>query len=257
MKKVLVGAAVALALMTTSAGADGIDKRSYIAAPPPPVYAPPWSGAYIGIQVGGAWTHDVNVHDLDSYNGPFGDFNVGGDSGFLGGFQVGYNKQFNKWVLGIEGEYGHLDLKQRDQFPDFVGVRLPTDSLATIEHHWFATITGRVGYAFDKVLVYGKGGWGWVSTDVSFIDSDPTGLTLVDGTERNRILNGGVWGGGVEFLLSPTVSLKVEYLRFEINDTVRVTALDNLGVIRRFDHDIDAIDTVKVGLNVKLTPWGW
>jgi outer membrane immunogenic protein len=256
MKKVIVGVAVALALVTNNAAADGIDRRPFptIAAPEPPVYIPPWSGAYLGIQLGGAWTNDVFVRDLDGFNGG-GNFEVGGDSGFLGGFQVGYNKQVGKWVFGIEGEYGHLDLKQRDQFPDFVDVRLPTDSRATIEHNWFASVTGRVGYAFDKVLIYGKAGWGWVGTEVSFIDSDPTGGLLVDNTERNRVVDGAVYGGGVEFLLSRTVSLKVEYLRFDLDNRVRVSALDDFGDTFRFDHHLDAIDTVKVGLNIKLQPW--
>jgi outer membrane immunogenic protein len=256
MKKVVVGAAVALVLMTSNAAADGIEKRypPTIAAPAP-VYAPVWSGFYLGAQVGGAWTSDVISRDLDFYNGPDGDFSVGGDEGILGGVQLGYNSQVGRWVFGVEGEYGHLDLNQRDQFPDHVDVRLPTDSRATINHDWFATITGRIGYTFDRWMLYGKGGWGWAGTDVSFIDNDPTGRLLVDSTEKSRTLDGAVYGGGVEFLLTSNVSLKIEYLRFDFSETVRVIALDDLGFTRRFDHDIDGIDTVKVGLNVKLLPW--
>src|SRR5687767_8529057 len=64
MKKILVGVAVALALVTSNAAADGIDKRpSYIAAPAP-IYAPTWSGFYIGAGVGaGTVLHDVSVND--------------------------------------------------------------------------------------------------------------------------------------------------------------------------------------------------
>ena len=77
MKKILVGVAVALALVTSNAAADGIDKRpSYIAAPAP-IYAPTWSGFYIGAGVGaGTVLHDVSVND-EIFNERLFDFRGG------------------------------------------------------------------------------------------------------------------------------------------------------------------------------------
>src|SRR5262245_30229586 len=67
MKKVMVGVAVALALVTSNAAADGVDRRypPTIAAPAPYV-APSWTGLYIGAGVGGAAViHDFSIRDVD------------------------------------------------------------------------------------------------------------------------------------------------------------------------------------------------
>jgi outer membrane immunogenic protein len=220
------------------------------ASDPTPAPVTSWTGAYAGIQVGGSWTGSVFSSDINGYNDS--GFALGGDEGLIGGVQLGYNYQVGRWVFGIEGEVGSLGLQQSAQFPDYVGVRLPTDSLASVDHGLFATVAGRVGVTFDRTLIYAKAGWGWVDTDVSFIDKDPTGLLLVSGTHTSKTLDGAVFGGGIEFLLTGNLSIKLEYERFDIDDVVRVTAKDNVGITRRFDHSIDAIDTVKLGLNLKL-----
>jgi outer membrane immunogenic protein len=118
---------------------------------------------------------------------------------------------------------------------------------------YYGTITGRLGFtAGERVLIYGKAGWGWVRARASFTDSDPTGTTLVSGLERNRTLDGGVWGGGLEYALSDWFSLKVEYLHFDISDTLTHIARSNTGSSSRFAHDIEDFDTVKVGFNIKF-----
>jgi opacity protein-like surface antigen len=87
----------------------------------------------------------------------------------------------------------------------------------------------------------------------SFTDSDPLGgNTLVSGLERNRTLDGAVWGGGVEYALSDWFTLKVEYLRYDISDTLTETARSAGGSSFRFAHHIEDIDTVKVGFNIKF-----
>ena len=55
---------------------------------------------------------------------------------------------------------------------------VPTGHTAsvTLNNRWLTTVTGRLGYAWDRVLVYGKGGGAWVgSSDPSVtIDGLPT-----------------------------------------------------------------------------------
>ena len=69
MKKVMVGVTVALALVTSNAAADGIDRRPAPSiAAPAPVYAPTWTGFYIGAGVGaGAMVHEFSA-DVDNFN---------------------------------------------------------------------------------------------------------------------------------------------------------------------------------------------
>src|SRR5690242_2411029 len=62
-------------------------------APPPPFS---WTGFYVGANIGGAWS-----------NGAIADVVTGANlntdsSGFIGGGQVGFNYQFNTFVLGLE-----------------------------------------------------------------------------------------------------------------------------------------------------------
>ena len=72
------------------------------------------------------------------------------DWGFLGGAQVGGNVQFNRLVLGLEGDFSWTDINNKGT--DSIGDALNTNV------QWTSTVTGRVGAAFDRLLVYGKGG---------------------------------------------------------------------------------------------------
>lgn len=211
-----------------------------------------WQGFYMGLHIGQAWS-DVGVRDLDGYN-PLGGGSFGYDvDNLFGGVQLGYNFQFNSnFVFGIEGELGVPPIDGGAQFPPYVGVRLPTDSLSTVDGNYYGAIAARLGFDVGGFLIYLKGGWGFVDVDVNFIDNDPTGLTLVSGTKKGETLSGAVYGAGVEWAISSMLSLKVEYLHMDVGDTVTVNAIDNGGTARRFAHDIDDIDTVKVGINVRF-----
>ncbi len=118
------------------------------------------------------------VRTLPRYSGwcrlANGDFSAGGpvvsdsfDGGVLGAF-AGYNYQFdNNFVLGIEGD---VDYNWNDN--DYAGVNVGTD--------WQGSVRGRVGYAFDRALIYGTAGW---TATRGFIETpggkDSTTLTVI------------------------------------------------------------------------------
>jgi outer membrane immunogenic protein len=180
--------------------------------------------------------------------------NVGRADGAFIGVQSGYNFQFQRYVVGIESDSGFLGAVAEGQFPGSVGVRTPADSAVTIDMDYYGTITGRLGFvAGERLLIYAKGGWGWVHTRASFTDSDPAGNRLVTGLERKTTLDGAVWGGGVEYALSDWFTLKLEYLRFDIGDTIIQTATSPTGGVFRFGHNISDVDTVKAGFNIKFS----
>ena len=212
-----------------------------------------WQGFYIGIHAGHSWA-DVGIRDLDAYNGPApaSSFGYDIDNLFAGG-QLGFNFHVgSNLVLGIEGELGAPPVDGGAQFPPYVGVRTPLDSLSTVDGNLYGTIAARLGFSAGAFLIYAKGGWGFVDVDVNFIDPDPIGAVLVSGTSASETLSGAVYGGGVEWAISKMMSLKVEYLHFDVGDTVTVNAVQAGGAQRRFAHDIDDIDTVKVGVNLRF-----
>lgn len=73
--------------------------------PPPPVPIFTWTGAYIGGQIGYAWSSGTNKFSgVDPYSGVAFVSSVGQTpNGVIGGANIGYNYQINQWVIGVEG----------------------------------------------------------------------------------------------------------------------------------------------------------
>jgi len=112
-----------------------------------------WTGCYIGAHVGGGWADDtVSVPSIVP-----GVSLTGHTSGVLGGGQVGCNLQFGgNWVIGIEGEGSAADIKG-DTTQTIMGIT----GTASAKTDWIASATGRLGWTWDRVLIYGKGGAAW------------------------------------------------------------------------------------------------
>lgn len=138
-------AAFAFSLTTTVAmAADAV-----YAVPTAPVaeeFSPfSWTGFNVGVQTGYGW----NNVDLSPVGGGLGGFTADTniDGAVLGGF-VGYNYQLqNNWVIGLEGDL-EASFADENIIP---GLEVGMD--------WQGSIRGRVGYAFDRALVYGTAGW--------------------------------------------------------------------------------------------------
>jgi outer membrane immunogenic protein len=177
-------------------------------------------------------------------------------SGVLGGVQGGFNWQFNNVVLGVEGEYTWAGLRGdangtalRQNAPGSDGIRI-TDRIDEI-----ATVTGRLGYAFNNWLVYGKGGWAWARGGSQGIVSDPQVFNQPYAA-FNSSSGGDGWvaGAGVEWGFAPNWSLKLEYEHIDLgNKTVQVeTSGLAPGVLANVST---RIDTVKAGVNYRFN-WG-
>jgi opacity protein-like surface antigen len=121
----------------------------------------------------------------------------------LGG-QIGCDYQFAPtWVVGIEGAATGGNISKTTTFAvpslaDTASFRSTTDFLASI--------TGRIGYAFDRWMLYGKGGVALVGD--RYHADDVAGIYFFDATE-NRI--GWTAGAGVEWAFTPEWSVKLEY----------------------------------------------
>jgi len=106
--------AVAAALTSTAAFADGYRGRPVYAVPP----IASWTGFYIGGNVGGAWS-DVEWSNISLTGDRFNE----GASGFIAGGQIGYNQQFGNIVLGVEATLSGADLSR-----DHTSILVPTET---------------------------------------------------------------------------------------------------------------------------------
>ncbi|MBA3446570.1 MAG: porin family protein, partial [Pseudaminobacter sp.] len=239
MKRFLLGTVFAAFSLSSAWAADAVIEDA-VEIPIASVYD--WSGAYIGVFAGGG-RGNADVFDLDVYNDT-GLTQSSDPSGFFGGAYAGYNWQFNSIVAGVEAELGYLGLDDSAQFPGFIGVRSPTDSLATIDTDFYASLTARLGYAFDNILIYAKGGVAGLNTEVSYIDNDPIGTTLVSGTSESDFLIGYTVGGGVEVGINQNWRLKGEYMFADFGD-ISHTATASGGGQFAFSHELDEVHTAK------------
>ncbi len=204
MKKILLGT-IGLVTLSLSAPASAADLRArpYVKAPPPaPVVAQiyDWSGFYIGINGGGGsarkcWNFvdpgtrvlfDEGCHDATG--------------GTIGG-QIGYRWQLTNWVFGIEGQGNWADFTGSNRSLFF------TDETNHSKIDAFGLITGQVGYAWNNVLFYVKGGAAVVGDKYDTFEIG-TGLPVTHGSETRW---GGAVGAGLEFGFAPNWSLGVEY----------------------------------------------
>ena len=196
MRKFVGGAALAVSTVAYVCSAQAADLPMRPAPMPqaPVVYAPQaynWTGFYIGGNIGGGF---ANSKWSDPFTGGTDTFSK---DGFIGGGQIGYNYQYNWLVLGVEGDFDWTGLKGSGT--DAIG-----DSINT-KTEWTSTVTGRIGTAFDRLLVYGKGG-------VAFAHDHST-LTDIFGGTATANLNRTGWtaGAGLEYALDKNWTAKLEY----------------------------------------------
>jgi outer membrane immunogenic protein len=172
-----LGASLGASLLATVAGvgvAAAADIPGYV-PPPAETYNPApawsWTGPYVGLQGGYGWGGSTI-----------------GNSGWLGGAYMGYNFQTaTNWVVGIEGDASATG-------------KSGTAATITVSNPWNATVRGRVGYAFDRFMVYGTGGvaFGGVNSNQSSNSESATkaGWTV---------------GAGVEALLTQNITGRLEF----------------------------------------------
>jgi outer membrane immunogenic protein len=206
-KSAFGGAIVAAICMSASAqAADIYGNRPY--AQPYTVSQPlsnSWMGPYIGGNLGYGWG-DITHSSVQP-------------SGVLGGIQGGYNWQSGALVFGVEGD---LQINGAD------------DTFASwkFSNPWFGTARGRVGYAFNNILLYGTGGlaFGGLKAERDLLSESHTGF-------------GWTAGVGAEIALDRHWSAKIEYLYVDLSDR-------NFSITRAPNGY--EFNTVRVGVNYRF-----
>lgn len=284
MAKVLLGVGAIIGLMTGTAAAADLPRR----AAPPPVFVPlpsfSWTGFYAGVQAGYGFTDRQTVRTAaTSVNGSNADLFIeragiaslsSRQEGFVAGGQAGYNYQFTPGaglVLGIETDIAYTDLdetkrRSRGIFGSGSDSAVVTTTRQSLD--FLGTVRGRLGYAFDRVLVYGTGGLAYGNVNYQSASSlqlggTPTLALFAGGIDR--LETGFAYGGGIEYALptesflnvfrSSAVTLKVEYLHYDLGKrSVPLTGSSGLAqsLVEATSRFRSEGSVVRVGLNYKF-----
>lgn len=211
----------------------------YKAAPAPAVLAVNWTGLYVGGYVGTLWGKEDfrNFIGLANANG------TADMSGFLGGGQAGYNYQIGPWVLGVEVDGGGSNGKGSAACPggNFAIVSFFFNCVNQVD--WLVTAAGRVGYAYERAMFYGKAGGAWVKNEYEVVNNT-TGRTLESASDTR---GGWMLGTGVEFALNANWSAKGEYDYMDFG-TKRITYSGG-----DFTDLRQRVQVGKVGLNYRFS----
>jgi outer membrane immunogenic protein len=238
--------------------------------PVAPVVAAPaynWSGCYVGGYIGGAWGRDVNVLEgrlqpagVFSYNVATNPYSYRLGSSFIGGGTGGCNYQVNALVVGFEAEVGYLRLRGSVADPNSQIAAFDTQD-STRVGDWYGLATARVGVAWDRALLYVKGGAAFIRASSSVIDTCTTGGCGVLSVNATGSSRNATWalGGGIEYAVSQNWSIKGEYMCLGLRHTYGTCGLAGgaaaAGSTYCWTHSVDGVHTAKVGLNYKFD-WG-
>ncbi|WFU80356.1 outer membrane beta-barrel protein [Bradyrhizobium sp. CIAT3101] len=239
MKAVLLGTIALIALAAPVSAAD-LAAQPSIKALPMVARIYDWSGFYVGIDGGGGSAHQcwdvVNAGSL-IFAPPLAMGCHNATGGTAGG-QVGYRWQIANSVFGLEAQGNWADFAGSNVNLAFAGVQDESRIDA------FGLFTGQVGYVWNNVLLYVKGGAAGVREKYRVSDF-ATGLAIDNGRETRW---GGAVGAGLEFGFAPNWSVGIEYDHlfmgrrdvdfFFSTGTVGIPAGDRAGTAR-ISQDID------------------
>jgi outer membrane immunogenic protein len=232
IRKLLVSAAM-LATMTGGAWAADLPNTKgapAFAPPPPPVFT--WTGLYIGAQAGYEWGNAYN--HIDTAAGAVIPGATNSTSGVVGGGHIGYNLQISQFVIGIEGDVeGTSDRGSSVE---------PNGSIFSQNDEIQGSVRGRLGWAWDRVLIYGTGG-------VAFASIRDT-ASLPPAFDSQTVGRAG-WtaGGGIEYALDPNWSVRAEYRYTDYGHYTFPLTTTSPGDVAHI-HDTD--NRVEVGFSYKF-----
>ena len=220
-----------------------------------------WTGFYVGGFSGAGW---------GKTNWNFPQSSTSADptiAGVLGGATFGYNKQFDRWVFGFEGDLAGTNAAGGQSCQAGIEPAITTPQLAqncNDNVHLLATAGARVGYAWlDRVLLFVKAGGAWTDNKLNAScngeavfqwSANGTGYGCAATNTGNPVQNlvisdprfGGAVGAGFELALTPAWSAKVEYDYLDFGSKNLVLP-DTTPISVR-----ESFSEVKVGLNYRF-----
>jgi outer membrane immunogenic protein len=237
MRRILPAIAALAGLMAVPAVAADLAVRP---APPLPAFFS-WTGCFFGAHAGGVvakkdWTERTPE---DAF---FGVSEGGHDAaGFLGGVQAGCDLQAGGFVIGVQGDFALTDA-QGDYNHPFIPERLNHSRVESL-----ASVTARIGFAWDRFLGYVKGGGAWERDDY-------WATTTILGTAYTSREGRSGWSIGVggEYAFTSALSGFVEYSYFDFG-THQISLTPQVAGLRPAFADVtETKSVVRAGLNLRF-----
>jgi outer membrane immunogenic protein len=238
-RRIFLVATFALSMVTPAAASD-------LLPPAEPIYD--WNGFYVGGSLGGGWDEgDIRNTVTSTFCEPTLPGCAASESvdalaagilkrfdtepdGFLGGGQVGYNRQFGRFVAGAEADFFGADITGRRKGTDTQPVpgfpnSITVNGTGRQEIDYLGTVRGRFGWTpLAQLLVYATGGLAYghveattrfseVVNGLCFCGPFPTSVGKTD-----EWIAGWTVGGGGEWMFAPRWSLRGQYLYYDLGD---------------------------------------
>ena len=210
---IIAAGIIVSAISIPALATDAVLQQPQIAVAPDPVIdTSQWGGFYAGISGGYSW-FDANVSGLGTAE----------DEDFKFGGYTGYNFEFdNQVVTGIELNGG-------------IANGQASAGGTTVEQEWDASLRARLGYAFEKSIIYSFAG-------VAITGVEATSALGSD----NETLTGYNIGAGLEREILDGVTARVEYGFSDYGSEAFSTG-------GGASNEIDLTeDSVNIGLGVKF-----
>jgi outer membrane immunogenic protein len=248
LKKFLLGTIGALAMVTSASAAD-LAARPYTKAPAPMVAAVyDWSGFYIGLNGGGDSSHkcwDLVTNIFGAAVTPPAPEGCHNATGGVAGGQFGYRWQTGAWVFGVEAQGDWANLSGSNGPNLLLGGggsdRTKIDALGVL--------TGQIGYAWNNVLFYVKGG-------AMVVDDKYEGFITATGFVFDRASQtrwGGAVGAGLDFGVTQNIVLGVDYVHgFLGSHDVTLISTVTPGALSRADRIRQDVDVVTARVSYKF-----
>ena len=258
MKKFLITATALSGLLSFAGSASAAD-----VAIEPAAYD--WTGFYLGANGGYGWDADgsnelstdnntpVNLGDsIEFSRGSIGDLD---SEGWFGGLQTGYNLQSGMIVFGAEADIQLSDINDSisGDFSNPDGT-VPLSGATSLDLDWFGTVRGRLGVAFDRLLIYGTGGVAFGGIDTSMDALEPPAELFETHLNSSGTEVGYVIGAGAEFAFNDSWTMKLEYQYIDFGTVSDNAPVFDIGTTdptgETASSDIDAaFHTVRLGIN--------
>jgi len=224
-----------------------------------PVYN--WTGFYIGANAGYGSTelkHDLNIPAINGVPAHTS-ASSGRETTLVGGFQAGYNVMFvPNWLVGIEADIDYLGASRQSRF-DFRSRSEEIVGTQKTRLRWLGTVRGRLGYTWANTLIYATGGLAYGDVKSS-VDATRIGIGVGQfAGSYSTIRTGWAVGAGLEHSLTKLISLRVEYLHFDLGsfsynvNLVSGRALPDVPPAWLAQGSVSG-DLVRVGANFKFGP---
>lgn len=222
-----------------------------------------WTSCYLGGHLGGGFARKDLTDPVqlvqDSFLGPGSTTGITTVSptprGIVIGGQIGCDYQFaSSLVVGIEGAASGSTMKGSAT----VGLPLgnPDTALVRANTDFLSSVTVRLGYAFDNVLLYAKGGAALAGDRFNVTGGftvPPATPFAFEGLD-NRF--GWTVGGGVDWAFSRHWSANIEYDYYQFGHG-GVLMSDGINTFSGIVNVRQSVQVVKAGLNFHIWGSGW